>query len=63
MGPPRVGQARRRQVIYYFYDLEMPLYLITLYAKSAREDLSPDEKRTLTALAAELKQLGRAAKE
>jgi hypothetical protein len=39
--------------------MELPLYLITVYAKAAREDLSPDEKRTLTALAAELKRQGR----
>jgi hypothetical protein len=45
----RQGSGKRGgvRVIYYFYDLE------------ARGDLSPDEKRTLTALAADLKQLGR----
>jgi len=40
----------------------LPLCLISLYAKAAREDLSPDEKRALTALAAELKRLGRTGK-
>ena len=61
----RQGSGKRGgvRVIYYVYDLDMPLDLITLYAKSARGDLSPDEKRTLTALAAELKRLGRAGKE
>jgi len=61
----RQGSGKRGgvRVIYYFYDLDAPLYLITVYAKSARGDLSPDEKRTLTALAADLKQLGRAGKE
>jgi hypothetical protein len=37
----------------------MPIYLITVYAKANREDLSADQKRTLTILAAELKQLAR----
>ena len=61
----RQGSGKRGgvRVIYYVYDLEMPLYLITVYAKAARGDLSPDEKRTLTALAAELKQLGLVGKE
>jgi hypothetical protein len=61
----RQGAGKRSgvRVIYYFYDLDMPLYLITVYAKAARADLSADERRTLTALSAELKQLGRAEKE
>lgn len=61
----RQGAGKRGgvRVVYYFYDLEMPLYLITVYAKAAREDLGPAEKRTLTALAADLKRLGRVGKE
>ncbi len=57
----RRGAGKRGgvRVIYYFYDLERPLYLITVYAKAAREDLTPGEKRTLTTLAAELKRQGR----
>jgi hypothetical protein len=61
-GRQSVGKRGGVRVIYYFYDLDMPLYLITVYAKSAREDLGPDEKRTLAALAVELKHLGRAGK-
>jgi hypothetical protein len=37
----------------------MPISLITVYAKANRDDLSADQKRTLTILAAELKQLAR----
>ena len=61
----RQGSGKRGGVraIYYFHDLDAPLFLITVYAKAAREDLSPDEKRTLTALAADLKQLGRSEKD
>ncbi len=57
----RQGTGKRGgvRVIYYYYDMGSPLYLITVYAKAAREDLTPDEKRTLTALAAELKRQGR----
>lgn len=58
----RQGMGKRGgvRVIYYYYDMELPLYLITVYAKAAREGLTPEEKRTLTALAAELKRQGRA---
>ncbi len=61
----RQGSGKRGgvRVIYYFYDPDAPLYLITVYAKAARGDLGPDEKRTLTALAADLKQLGRTRKD
>jgi mRNA-degrading endonuclease RelE of RelBE toxin-antitoxin system len=61
----RQGSGKRGgvRVIYYYYDMELPLYLITVYAKAAREDLTPEEKRTLSALAAELKRVARAGKE
>ena len=61
----RQGTGKRGgvRVIYYYYDMDLPLYLLTLYAKADREDLSSDEKRTLTVLAAELKRSARAGKE
>jgi hypothetical protein len=61
----RQGSGKRGgvRVVYYFYDLDMPLYLITVYAKAAREDLSPEEKRNLAALSAEMKQFARSRKE
>jgi hypothetical protein len=54
----RQGSGKRGgvRVIYYYYNMDVPLYLIAVYAKAAREDLSPEEKRTLTTLAATLKQ-------
>jgi hypothetical protein len=58
-GRQGLGKRGGVRVIYYYYDMELPLYLITVYAKAARENLSPDEKRALTALAAELKRLGK----
>ena len=58
-GRQGVGKRGGVRVIYYYYDMDRPLYLITVYAKAAREDLTPEEKRTLTALAAELKRHSR----
>jgi len=54
----RQGSGRRGgvRVVYYYYNMSAPLYLLTAYAKAAREDISPEEKRTLTAFAAQLKQ-------
>jgi hypothetical protein len=37
----------------------VPLYLLMVYAKARREDLSPDAKRTAQALTARLKQAWR----
>jgi len=34
----------------------MPLYLLMIYAKSRREDMSPDARRTVQGLAERLKQ-------
>ena len=61
----RQGGGKRGgvRVVYYYYNMDTPLYLIIVYAKAAREDLSPEEKRTLSALAAELKRAAAARKE
>jgi len=34
-------------VIYYFYNEEMPLYLITLFAKNEQENLTKAERNDL----------------
>ncbi len=34
----------------------MPLFLIVVYAKAKKDDLTPDEKKKVTALAITLKQ-------
>jgi hypothetical protein len=44
------------RVIYFYHNADMPLYLLLAYAKAKASDLTPDEKRTLTALAAAMKQ-------
>jgi len=53
----RAGNGKRggARVIYFFHDPGRPLYLLMVYAKAQREDLTPDEKRTVRALAAVLK--------
>lgn len=54
----RQGSGKRGgvRVIYYYYNLSIPLYLLSVYAKGDQEDLTPDEKKVLAGIAAELKQ-------
>jgi hypothetical protein len=49
------GKRGGARVIYYFYDETVPLFLLTVYAKAERADLSPDEKRRVSAFAAAVK--------
>jgi hypothetical protein len=53
----REGAGKRGgvRVIYVFHDPDRPLYLLMVYAKARKEDLSADEKRTVRQLAAALK--------
>jgi hypothetical protein len=37
------GKRGGARVIYFFHDLEMPLYIFTAYAKNEREDLDQSE--------------------
>ena len=57
----RAGTGKRGgvRVIYFYHDADMPLYLLMIYAKAQREDLSPDQKRQVRSLVAELKQAKR----
>jgi hypothetical protein len=43
------------RVIYFYHDPAMPLYLLMIYAKARRDDLSPDARRTVQGLVARLK--------
>ena len=54
----RAGTGKRggARVIYFHHNADMPVYLLLAYAKAQATDLTADEKRTLTALAAALKQ-------
>ena len=53
----RAGTGKRggARVIYFYHDADRPLYLLLVYAKARREDLSADEKKTVRKLAALLK--------
>jgi hypothetical protein len=53
----RQGMGKRGgvRVIHFYYDSGIPLYLLMVYAKARREDLSPDERRNLQTLLADLK--------
>ena len=53
----RQGSGKRGgvRVIYFYHRADRPLYLLMVYAKARREDLSPEAKRTVQALAARLK--------
>jgi hypothetical protein len=52
----RQGMGKRGgiRVIYFYRDAQMPLFLLLVYAKAQREDMTPDEKRQVRALAAAL---------
>lgn len=49
------GKRGGARVIYYVLDDSLPLYALLAYAKNARADMTPEEKRTVTALVAALK--------
>lgn len=49
------GKSGGARVIYYFHDAFRPLYLLLVYAKARKEDMTPDEKKQVRQLAAILK--------
>ena len=57
----RQGSGKRGgvRIIYFYHDPAMPLYLLMIYAKARRDDLSPDARRTVQALVARLKEAHR----
>lgn len=44
------GKSGGLRIIYYFHSERMPLWLLTLFAKNKREDLSPDQRKVLCRL-------------
>lgn len=58
----RRGSGKRggAKVIYFYADPGRPLYLLMVYAKARKEDLSAEEKRTVRDLAFALKGRARA---
>ena len=54
----RRGSGKRGgvRVIYFYHDSGMPIYLLTIYAKAVRDNLSPEASRAVQSLVARLKQ-------
>jgi hypothetical protein len=44
------GKRGGARVIYFFHDLDMPLYLLTVYAKNERENLDQSDINTMRKL-------------
>ena len=54
----RQGTGKRggARVVYFYYDRHMPIFLLLIYAKAQRENMTPDEKKQVRVLATTLKQ-------
>ena len=52
---PGRGKSGGARVIYYYHSAAIPLYALLIYAKNAKTDLTPGDKKALRALVAELK--------
>lgn len=48
------GKSGGARIIYYFWTVERALYLIDIYAKSEKEDLSSAEKKEIRSILAAL---------
>ena len=48
------GKSGGVRVIYYFHNEEMPLYLLALFAKNERSNISMEEKKVLSKAVREL---------
>ena len=53
------GKRGGARVIYYYYNDTLPLYLITVYKKSGKVDLTNSERHGLAKLVTLLKEKGR----
>ncbi|MAB13869.1 MAG: addiction module toxin RelE [Parvibaculum sp.] len=49
------GKSGGVRVIYYFFNKTIPLYALTIYGKNEKADLSAEEKKIVSALAARIK--------
>jgi hypothetical protein len=53
------GKRGGARVIYFYHDMDMPLYLLTAYAKNERENLDQSEINTMRKLVPVLVQMNR----
>ncbi len=51
------GKSGGYRIIYYFYNESVPIYLFTIYSKSAADNISAQEKKAFGKLARELKDI------
>ena len=53
----RQGAGKRggARVVYFYHDAQMPIFLLLVYAKAQRENMTPDEKKQVRAMATTLK--------
>lgn len=49
------GKSGGVRVIYYYYSDDAPLYALLIYGKNEKADLSAADRKTVAALAAEIK--------
>jgi hypothetical protein len=54
LGCGGTGKTRRRARDHYYHSERIPLFLLTVYAKAQKTDLSPTEKATMRRLVAEI---------
>ena len=51
------GKSGGVRVIYYFYDRDVAIYALLIYAKSERADLTAEQRKSVASLAAAIKAL------
>ena len=51
------GKSGGVRVIYYFYDLDVPIYALLIYAKNERVDLTGEQRKSVASFAAAIKGL------
>ncbi len=49
------GKSGGVRVIYYFYDEDIPIYALLIYAKNERADLTPEQRKSVASFAAAIK--------
>lgn len=54
-GSKNKGKSGGVRIIYYFYDEDAPIFLLTAYGKGERENLTDEQKKQIFALAQILK--------
>ena len=47
------------RVVYFYHNLATPLFLLMVYAKAVREDVTPEAKKALAEFAARIKRAAR----